>query len=258
MDYGEAATLVDDVREAASSKANVLRTKYQSYDGGQGWYNENLKANETEFNEVFHDVWTVFFTPAPPVATVIKREMVESGLAPGEYASAHLRALYALEFRAAGQTKAWARNAVNCASKLRPGKPIFFASDSKVASDFSLIYGEKMGGIVVTHTNNPDPPLHLDKAEDFFNTTIVNRRPSSDYYDTFIDLYLMALGGCVYISKGGFGHWALLIGGNTTCGMRFKRNKRGIVNPCNWTVPAGGLLISRSNLNEPIFLEPNI
>lgn len=256
IDYGEAVTLVDEVRDVCASNVSGVRAKYQSYDGGQGWYNDQLRANETPFNEIFHDVWRVFFTPSPPIAKKIKKEMSRQGLAPGEYAAAHLRALYAQEVRSAGQTKIWTRNAVNCATKLRPGRPIFFASDSKIASDYSVIYGEKMNGTVVTHDNNPDPPLHLDKAENFSDTSVA-RRPVSDYHDTFIDLYLIALSRCVFLTKGGYGHWGLLIGGNTTCAMRFKRGKGKILNPCNWTVPSDESAITRRvALTKPLFIEP--
>jgi hypothetical protein len=178
---------VDDASELVESDEHVVRTKYQSYDGGMGWYNMGLKANETAFNEVFHDVWRVFFTPSPPIARRIKREMQQKGLAPGEYVSAHLRALYAQESRSAPQTRIWTRNAINCATKLKPGRPIFFASDSKIASDYSVLYGEKMNGTVVTHANFPDPPLHLDKAENFSDVSAL-RLPIGHYYDTWIDV----------------------------------------------------------------------
>jgi hypothetical protein len=284
IDKGSQVTAVDSVSELAESDAQVVRTKYQSYDGGQGWYNEDLKANETAFNEVFHDVWRVFFTPSPPIAKRIKAEMQRKGLAPGEYVSAHLRALYAQDARSAGQTKAWTRNAINCATKLKPGRPVFFASDSKVASDYSVLYGEEMRGAVVTHANNPDPPLHLDKAENFSDVS-ASRLPVSHYYDTWVDvscdacacrisfrifraspcthlkimsqLYLLALGRCVYLSKGGYGQWGLLIGGNTTCVMRFKRGKGRILNPCNWTAPFDEMsAVKHASLTDPLFIEP--
>jgi len=252
-DYGVMVTLAEDVREAVVSQNISVRTKYQSYDGGEGWYNEHLIGNELSFNELFHDVWNVFFTPSPPVARVIKQEMVRSGLVPGKYASAHIRALYALTYRAPGQTRKWTSNAINCASKLRPSSPIFVASDSALASQHALNYGKNHSGWVVTHQNNPDPPLHLDKAE---NLTLGEaRHPPSAYYDTFVDLYLLALGGCVYFTKGGYGHWALLIGGNITCGFRLKRNKKGIVNPCGWegTIAPD---TPQPVITDPLFLEP--
>lgn len=84
-------------------------------------------------------------------------------------------------------------NALNCASNLRPGKPIFLASDSKDAVEIGLKYGEFRNAKIVSHESNPNPPLHLDKAVNTANNGLL-QHPPSDYYDTFIDLYLLAFG----------------------------------------------------------------
>ena len=256
----ETGSVISQIEQLANGANKTARAKFQSFDGGRGWFDGYLKEGETAFDDLFHDVWRVFFTPSPPVAIRIKEFMDRHGLVPGHYASAHIRALYALEFRAAGQTRAWVRNGVNCASRLRPGKPIFVASDSKYASEYAIEYGMKKNGKVVTHENNPDPPLHLDKGEEVMDlTNNIARRtqlPASAFYDTFIDLYLLAMGECVFISKGGFGHWALLIGGNLTCTIKQKRGKKGIQNPCNWTKSPGVENDFESHLTDPLFLEP--
>jgi hypothetical protein len=138
----------------------------------------------------------------------------------------------------------------SCASNLRPGKPIFFASDHKHASVVAKEYGIWLNSSIVTHQSNPDPPLHMDKIE---NTS---SRPASDYYDTFVDLYLLAFGECVsYFSKGGFGNWGLLIGGNIECVVKWTRNTKGIVHPCNWT-GASDIQKFTPQLTKPLFLEP--
>jgi hypothetical protein len=255
-DFGVAATLVDDVRDFALSNNQSVRTKYQSYDGGRGWYNEHLVDKETPFDVLYHDVWNTFFTPAAPVAKAIKFEMDLKGLVPGEYASAHVRALYALKSRPLGAIQKWTTNALNCASNLRPGKPIFLASDSKHSAEQGVAYGEWRKAKVVTHENHPNPPLHLDKAENVTNTTVALNHPPSDYYDTFIDLYLLAFGRCVFISKGGYGSWALLIGGNISCVHKQKRTKRGFHNPCEWMDYPNGTEMKEARLTEPLFLEP--
>jgi hypothetical protein len=255
-EYGLAATLGDDVRELVMSQNAFVRTKYQSYDGGQNWYNEQLNADEIRFNELYHDVWQLFFTPSPPVAKRIKAEMDMKGLVPGEYASAHVRALYAVQFRHMGSIKRWTVNALNCASTLRPGKPIFLASDSTISSEIADAYGKYMHTTIVTHQSNPSPPLHLDKADNVTDTTSLKKHPPSDYYDTFIDLYLLALGRCTYFSKGGYGSWAMLIGGNTSCAIKFKRSKAGIQNPCDWAGPPDGSKPEKARLTEPLFLQP--
>jgi hypothetical protein len=188
----------DDVREVANSTEKFARSGYQSFNGGSGWYNEQLSPGETDFDQLYHEVWRIFFTPSPPVARRIQGELEHLGLVPGEYSSAHVRALYAIDFRPLGSIKRWTRNGLNCASGLRPGKPIFFASDSSIASDMAVAYGRNRSLAIVVHKSSPNPPLHLDKPDG--NTT----RLPSDFYDTFIDLYLLALGGCVFHNKGEF------------------------------------------------------
>jgi hypothetical protein len=153
----ETGTLIYQITHIKESENATVRAKYQSFDRGSGWYDGNLKEGETASNDLFHEVWRIFFTPAPPVAIRIKEFMDSHGLVPGNYASARIRALYAIEHRSAGQTKAWKRNGVNCASTFRTGKPILVASDSKLSSAYAIEYGISRNGKVVTHQNNPDP-----------------------------------------------------------------------------------------------------
>jgi hypothetical protein len=76
-------------------------------------------------------------------------------------------------------------NAVNCAFQLRRGAPILFASDSSDATARARTYAAEQGGRVVVHTPNPNPPLHIDHDPRWEEHT------PSDYYDTFVDLYLL-------------------------------------------------------------------
>jgi hypothetical protein len=260
---GETGTLTDRIGEMTKSENATVRTRFQAFDGGSAWYDRHLNEGETAFNDLFHDVWRVFFTPAPPVAVRIKEFMDDRGLVPGKYASAHIRALSAVDQSSAEQeVKSWTTNAVNCASTLRPGKPIFVASDSKLSSEFAVEYGVSQNGKVLTHPNHPDQPSHLDKGEDEVtnNTTggiqIAQKYPPDAYYDTFIDVYLLAFAKCVFTSNGGFGHWALLIGGDHTCTIRQKQTPKGIENPCNWTEAPGGAHYVELGLQEPLFFEP--
>mmetsp|Transcript_7887 Transcript_7887/g.19018 ORF Transcript_7887/g.19018 Transcript_7887/m.19018 type:complete len:882 (-) Transcript_7887:30-2675(-) len=244
-----------DPRPSIQSKHQSISVRYQSYDAGQGWYDSEKNTVEATFNELYHDIWRVFFTPALPIAKAIKAFMSENGLVPGHYSSAHVRVLYALKTTPIPRIMRWTKNGLNCASHLRPGKPIFLASDSHQATQIAEEYAKKRNTTIHIHPNNPDPPLHLDKGEDI-NDHSTPRRPPSDYYDTFIDLYIMAFGQCVFISKGGYGHWANLIGGNTTCIYKQKRAKKGISNPCNWTFAADTTLGEDLRITEPLFNEP--
>jgi hypothetical protein len=115
-------------------------------------------------------------TPSPPVARLIKHELHRLQLTPGQYAAAHLRALYGIVDRPKFQQRKWARNAMNCASGLRPGAPIFFTSDSPKATEYAELYAREKNAQIATRVANPSPPLHFDKATNW------DSRPPSDYY----------------------------------------------------------------------------
>jgi hypothetical protein len=240
------------IQKYASGNMTLIRTRFQSSNGGADWYNTQLTTGEQSFNEIYHKVWRIFFTPSVPVRNIIQRHMEDMRLIKGEYVSAHLRALYAIQDRPKEQIHEWTRNAVNCASQLRPGKPIFFSSDSLEATHFAKRYAKEKGGIVQSHYPNPNPSLHLDRCKDW------HRRPASDFYDTFVDLYLIALGECVTFNQGGFGHWGLLIGGKSDCFLNQKATRTGkIKNYCQWSQDSSNLKQSTisSNKRVPLFLE---
>jgi hypothetical protein len=177
-----------------------------------------------------------------------------NGLVPGEYVSAHVRAMYKQK-RVPARIKEWTLNALNCTSNLRPGKPIFLASDTNYSAQVGIAYGDEKRANIVTHESKPNPPLHFDMISEH-PTDIVKEHPPSDYYDTFIDLYLLALGGCVFNTQGGYGSWGLLIGGNVTCTWRQRIRKKRIDNPCEWKDPPTGTETQEARLTEPLFLEP--
>lgn len=214
----------------AATNLTLMRTRYQSTTAGSDLYNSRIGPhNELAFNHVFAKVWSMFFRPSYPVEKRIQEELTRMQLIPGNYVAAHLRALYAIEERAVGQIQRWTHNAINCASELRPGSPIFFASDSANASQLAWAYSQSKGARLETHVPNPNPPLHLDRDKEW-----ESRKPS-DYYDTFVDLYLLSLAGCVTFNRGGYGHWGLLIGGNLECSINQGTNNKGRPKrTCEW------------------------
>lgn len=170
----------------------AVRTRLQSFNGGSLHYNEIVDG--PRFEDIYHDVWKTFFTPSPPVQKIINAKMEQFGLSSGNYASAHLRGLYAIPDRRASTLKRMAENAVKCASNLRPEGPVYFASDSKVAVDHISNIAPKTPIKVVTIQREYEP-LHLEKSLNWQN------RSASEYYDTFVDLYLIAMSNCVtYVS----------------------------------------------------------
>lgn len=114
-----------------------------------------------------------------------------------------------------------AMNAVECASELRPGGPIYFASDSQFAIQSVKRYAQQYKRPVVIIDN--DEPLHLDKA---------NSTTAADYYSVFVDLYLLGMGRCASVGMGGFGRYGLLLSYNASCWNRHSYNKQRL--DCHW------------------------
>jgi hypothetical protein len=214
--------------EKGLSELPILRTRFQAFHSGSEWYNQQVQPGEATFEEVFHDLWRITFTPAPTVRSIIQSELQRMDLFPGHYTSIHLRAFYATPHRPAEVLMKWSENAIRCASNLNPHiKSYFFTSDSDDARAFAMTYRHDLH--VGTRTPNPNPPLHLDKA-----SANGQNRPVSDFYDTFVDLYLLATGNCVTYNVGGFGKWALLISKNSSCFNVQDTFWQGIRNPCDW------------------------
>ena len=71
----------------------IIQTRLQSVTGFQELYDDDLVHGEASFQDVFHDVWRILFTPSPPVRQILESEMERMGLVPGKYSAAHLRAL---------------------------------------------------------------------------------------------------------------------------------------------------------------------
>ena len=225
------------ISKYAYSGMSLVRTRYQTHFPESKYDDLVLddEANEPPFNATFHKIWRMMFTPSIPLRNILKSKMDEMGLVPNKYVASHLRALYntLAEDRSIDLIKKFTSNALDCATELRPGLPIYFASDSSDATKYALEIGHPASadtsngspgstGPLIRNKINSDtnlqprvvaslpsqnPPWHLDK---FIG-------PPENFFDTFIDLYLMAEARCVTFSKGGFGSWALLIGGNIDC-----------------------------------------
>lgn len=211
----------------------VVATRLQVHDHGSKFYNENRReVGEPLFRDIYSLLWSRVFTPTPPITTLIEQQLQSLDLMPGQYTAAHVRALYLEQERKPEQLKTWATNAVNCASMLRPGVPILFASDSTYATQMALEYGQTRGShvVVARTTAATAQPLHLDKA----TTTEVS---PEHYYDTFVDLYLLGMSHCLTYNIGGYGKWGLLLGYNSSCGMRHQKGhgfKKDNLAPCVW------------------------
>jgi hypothetical protein len=168
----------------------VLFTKIQVPTAGQDYYDSQSDSLST-YQTVYHSLFRTFFTPAPRLQALISSKMKDNNLVPGQYSSAHLRAMYGNRvYRDPYETIALTVNAVNCASNLLPGSPVYFAADIKFAVQVAQEYGRQRS-LPVAALDFLEDPLHLDK-DDAWQT-----RDSSAYDDTFVDLYLLAQSRCV-------------------------------------------------------------
>jgi hypothetical protein len=99
--------------------------------------------------------------------------------------------------------------------------PIYIASDTLIVAQRAIQYGRDHGVRVVSRdshvrrfrndtnngnnnmTTNNNNPYHIDQPPPMSNP--------SDFYDTFVDLYLLAMGRCHSWGVGGYGSWAYAI-----------------------------------------------
>ena len=218
-------------KENAENNPNPLMEVYfQNFKGGDYLYDE-LLANTTwsephdKYEDIFHDLFRLVFTPSPPVQATIDEQMKRGNLIPGEYSVAHFRAFYAVELnrevRSASLLIQGGRNAVNCASHLMPGKPVYFASDSIVSIQGVEQYAKEFDRPIVSlPADTTAEAMHID-----YTFNITDPRP---YYSIFVDLMIMGNSRCVSLSEGGYGTFALLLGYNTSC---YNRNR---FNTCTW------------------------
>lgn len=199
----------------------LLRARLQTFDGGSIYFDEQFNNTGISYETIYHDLFRILFQPAPPVQQLIDEQLTSVGLTPGEYATAHYRAFYGKRMPDDAKIQSTAINAVECASELRPGGPIYFASDSTFAIQAIKQYAIENSRPVVIIEN--DEPLHLDKA---------NSTKAADYYSVFVDLYLLGMGTCGSVGMGGFGRYGLLLSYNASCWNRHSYNKQRL--DCHW------------------------
>lgn len=221
------------VKFAKRKRIPIQTTFYQSWNYGELYYDENLEPGEPDAKTVLRELWHIAFTPSPPVAVTIEDELQQMGIVPGEYVTAHIRALYAINKRDIKETKELTINAMNCASELRPGGPFLVASDSPEATQTALEYGKEKNVAVVSRSQaHHREPLHIG----YYEVNATMGIEAADFYDTFVDIYLISMTRCVAFGKGGYGRWGLLMGYNQTCHHAHHGSKWA--QQCTWTEPS--------------------
>jgi hypothetical protein len=213
---------------ASDEDIMVLEGRIRDIFGGAAYYTNAVDDPSETYEVIYHKVFRALFKASPPIEILVNDIRSRDELIAGQYAVAHYRAFYAIEDKKdkvpIDTHRLLAINAANCASKLRPGGPVYFASDSKVAVDAVKDYA--------TEYNYPISVLESDEALHIDKFSKDDQRSPSEFYSIFVDLLLMAEGQCVSYGKGGFGRFALLLSHNATCANRhFYKNK---VQPCSW------------------------
>jgi hypothetical protein len=292
-------TVALDVRDlteslAASQPPILVRAKIQSHDHGASNYNDMIfwKAgddkeahsfeisSEPTFHQVFHDLWRVFFTPAPAVATKIQEQVISLGLhPPGSYIAMHLRLLYGKNPMSDVQMVSWTRNMIHCtlqylvpafhqtndvpielSSTSQPSIPtLLFVSDSVQASREAVAYAKILEiPLVVRSTTTNENPLHLEKDMQRPVTSqsgTVANSVVEGLYDTFVDIYSIGMSQCVAYQAGGFGRWGSTMSYNSSCHFFLKPGQPEM---CPQPKPQG--VTAKTMLHRetfgPLFLPP--
>jgi hypothetical protein len=177
------------------SSERVVTFRHQDHDHGSIFYNLVKAEDELPFDRVFREMWDMLFTPSAPVAALIDQNSKDLNLVPGEYVATHVRSLYTSD---KSSNRAMVHSGINCATTLKPGWPIYFASDSRNASRSALKYGRSKNATIVARIADTEP-LHLDRGIEFLKRGAGGWKnlSSSAFYDVFVDLYLLANSRCV-------------------------------------------------------------
>lgn len=205
----ELPTLVDPDRNITEFDDNVaitIRMKL-GYRGAVKRY--DAMQGEGAFARVYSNAFNLLFRPSPPVSKLLEERMESAGLTKDMYAVSHSRILYKKELPEKTKLRALVSQALDCASELMPGAPIYFASDALEAKEEVQFYAIERNHSVVVFTDLE--PIHLESAT---NHTI------QDYYPIFVDLYIMSYGRCITYDAGGYGKWANLMSSNVSCAAR--------------------------------------
>jgi hypothetical protein len=248
-------TRITSLLPAAHNKSlGVVRVRIQDYASAWEYYDQQQPSSSKDgvvggtpevrsrvpslAEQHFRGIFWCFFEPSPPLATAMKQG--QPLLDPQRpFVVAHYRALYGPQAPSKAYIRAASENAVNCASELLPGAPVVFLSDSSEAlqSIDQISRTSKHNKTVIIPSRNRSSssfirsPLHLDKATRDLPYHAHSYEPA-DFYDTFLDLLLMATASCVAFGQGGFGRMGSLMSNNQTCTKRHFENAKLVA--CKW------------------------
>lgn len=231
---------MESVHQAQLTNQTVIRiTHAYGSDAGEAIYNklrdeqqQSMSSSkmkgvlDQDFQHAYHLLWHRNFQLSPPVQRRLEEQLSVLSLTPGQYTGYHFRSRYLSDETSNDQNII---NGALCAVHLSNSMPILVASDSQKATNIAVQYlNQNISGVkAVTRIGNGKEPLHLDRGNNFFARS--NRHGSSDasdYYDVFVDLYLLSMARCIACGRGYFGVWANLLSEDPNCFFRFFRNRK--------------------------------
>ena len=205
----------------------ILQGQIHKGDGAEAAYEDEFDEETNAYGSFFHDMFRILFKPAPEIAQLVQDQFNGYGLVPGQYSVAHYRANYPPRDNGPEKIRLRTQNALNCASRLFPGYPIYFASDNMSAVNDSQTYAKATNRSIFCNSN-PGDPIHLDFADP-------KKHPVSDFYNIFVDLYVMGSGRCISYGQGGFGSFAQLLSYNASCVSQHYNGHK--MKDCEWKEP---------------------
>jgi len=226
LNYAKSANIMHSkgVKHFIGDDRMLVDMRFQSHDHGSAYYNAHTSLNESTFEQLYRDCWSILFQPSLPVAALIDKEMKELGLEPNKYVAVHIRSMYRSN---KVDDFSMIQNAINCGSEL--GSPMYIATDSINTTKKAVRYGRQKGGQVAARISE-QPPLHIDRGTNFLSRANPDwsKHGPEAFYDIFVDLYLLASARCIAHGVGGYGRWGNLLSQNISCATRHYKSK------CQW------------------------
>ena len=192
---------------------------------------------EPTYEQVFRDCWYSAFIPVPAIQQRIAEEMTTLGLQRNEFQAIHIRSRYHSKPEG-GRLRSLCRNALHCIFQATPQRasetPIYVSADHRSAVWATLVYSRQLALNHVTardadflltlneqQADEESSTLHMDRG-----TNHLGRRPkdwtahqfeAKEFYDTFVDLYILSQAECIAVNVGNYGKWANLLSDKPTC-----------------------------------------
>lgn len=193
----------------------------------------NDMAGWSDYEKISRDLWFSVFEAAPPIAKLVAEKMESAGLLPNRFVTSQYRAFYGIEHlkdsKGDEELVQKTENALNCASMLQPGDPLFFASDSHKAVKHARSKAVEHPERVIVTFDDDKEALHLDKKDQWKSGKV------SDFYPTFVDLLIMAEARCMAHGVGGFGRFANILSRDPSCVVRHDSMRPRQIQKCDWT-----------------------